>query len=378
MRVLFWSLSFWPNIGGLEILAAKLVAALRDRGHEFLIVAPKTSPELPDAAQYHGIPIERCYFQNTTKPAGIDHLLDVQQKVATLKRLFAPDLVHVNGVGPTDFFHLTTRKAHRAPTLVTLHGEWQPQTDGIVARTLRESDWVAGCCAAVLEHGRRLAPQMAPRSSVIYNGLETPALASEPLPFDRPRILCLGRLSPEKGTDVALASFVSILARFPDARLIIAGDGVLRSDLERQAAAHGIARAVDFIGWVGPDEVPALINTSTIVLMPSRRDSLPLVALEAALMARPIVATRVGGLPEVVVHEETGLLCESENSQALAHAVLYLLSHPDTATRMGASARARAQTLFGWEHHVSAYDTLYRELTAVQADLQRTSSRNRD
>ena len=368
MRVLFWTLSFWPNIGGLEVLAAKLVPALRDRGHEFLIVAPKSSPELPDEAQYHGIPIQRCYFQNTTKPAGIDHLLDVKQKVARLKRHFAPDLVHVNGVGPTDFFHLTTRNAHWAPTLVTLHGEWHPQADGIVARTLRDADWVAGCCAAVLEHGQRLAPQMAPRSSVIYNGLETPALATEPLPLDPPRILCLGRLSPEKGMDVALASFVSILARFPGARLIIAGDGVLRSDLERQAACHGIARAVDFIGWIEPDKVAALINTSTVVLMPSRRDSLPLVALEAALMARPIVATRVGGLPEVVVHEETGLLVENENSEALADAVGFLLSHPEVARLMGEAARARAQRAFSWEHHVNSYDVLYRKLAVEKQE----------
>jgi hypothetical protein len=68
MRVLFWSLNFWPNIGGIEVLAAKLVPALRDRGHEFLVVAPKSSPELSDEAQYHGIPIHRFSFQNTTAP----------------------------------------------------------------------------------------------------------------------------------------------------------------------------------------------------------------------------------------------------------------------------------------------------------------------
>jgi glycogen(starch) synthase len=364
MRVLFWTLNFWPNIGGLEVLAAKLVPALRDRGHELLVVTPKSPPELPDEAQYRGIPIRRLSFQNTASPVGIDHLVEIRRKIAGLKRAFEPDLVHINGVGPTDFFHHTTDDVCKAPLLVTLHGEWHAQADGIVARTLRKADWVAGCSAAVLDRGRRLAPEIAERSSVIYNGLEIPELAPEPLPFNPPRILCLGRLSPEKGMDVALACFVSILDRFPDARLTIAGDGPARRALQEEAAAGGIEHAVDFIGWVAPDKVPSLINASTIVLMPSRQDSLPLVALEAALMARPIVATRVGGLPEVVAHEETGLLVESENSEALACAVVFLLSHPDLAGRMGERARDRTRRVFGWEQHVDSYDGLYSKLAA--------------
>jgi glycogen(starch) synthase len=359
---LFWTLNFWPNIGGLEVLAAKLIPALRDRGHEFLVVAPKSPSDLPDEAQYRGIPIRRLSFQNTTSPGGIDHLVELRKKIAGLKRAFEPDLIHINGVGPTDFFHHTTENVCKAPLLVTLHGEWHSQADAIVAHTLRKADWVAGCSAAVLECGRRLAPEIGDRSSVIYNGLEIPALAPEPLPFDPPRILCLGRLSPEKGMDVALAAFAPVVSRFPCARLIIAGDGPARSQLREQAVAHGIDHAVDLIGWVAPDKVPSLINSTTLVLMPSRKDSLPLVALEAALMARPIVATRVGGLPEVVAHEETGLLVESENSHALGGAVISLLSHADIAERMGSSARVRAQRLFGWERHVEAYDSLYRKL----------------
>jgi glycogen(starch) synthase len=364
MRVLFWSLTFWPDIGGIEVLAAKLLPALRQRGYEFMVVTPQTPAASPRDTQYQGIPITRYTFQNTTEPIGIDHIVAMRRKIADLKHHFAPDLVHINGVGPTDFFHQTTSHAHPAPLLVTLHGEWNHQADAIVGRTLRQADWVAGCSAAVLDRGRRLAPEIEARSCVIYNGLEIPALAPEPLPFDPPRILCLGRLSPEKGMDLALASFVSILERFSNARLIIAGDGRLRGELQHQAAAHGIAHAVDFIGWVAPDKVTSLINDSTLVLMPSRKDSLPLVALEASLMARPIVATRVGGLPEVVAHEETGLLVESENSQGLARAVISLLSHADIAERMGSSARVRAQRLFGWERHVDAYDALYRKLAA--------------
>jgi glycogen(starch) synthase len=285
-----------------------------------------------------------------------------------VKRAFAPDLVHINGVGPADFFHLTTRNAYPAPSLVTLHGEWHQQADAIVGQTLRSADWVAGCSAAVLDCGLRLVPEIAARSSVIYNGIDDPAVARDPLPFDSPRILCLGRLSPEKGIDLAVACFAAVLERFPQARLTIAGDGPLRPELQQQVALSGISHAVDLVGWVAPAKVPSLINASTVVVMPSRRDSMPLVALEAALMARPIVATRVGGLPEVVAHEESGLLVDSEDSAALGRAIISLLSHPEVAGRMGQSARARALALFRWERHVDAYDALYHHVSRARGD----------
>jgi glycogen(starch) synthase len=79
-------------------------------------------------------------------------------------------------------------------------------------------------------------------------------------------------------------------------------------------------------------------------------------------MARPVIAGRVGGLPEVVVHDQTGLLVESENSQALAQAMISLLTQPSQAVRMGQAARERAQAIFGWERCVNAYDALYRKL----------------
>jgi glycogen(starch) synthase len=146
--------------------------------------------------------------------------------------------------------------------------------------------------------------------------------------------------------------------------LIIAGDGPLKADLELQALELKFRDFVDFVGWVIPVMIPSLINTATLVVLPSRSEGLPLVALEAALMARPIVATRVGGLPEVVLHQENGLLVEPEDHNALAEAMAMLLDQPETARSMGEAARCRVQTVFSWDRHVNAYDALYRQLVA--------------
>ena len=105
-----------------------------------------------------------------------------------------------------------------------------------------------------------------------------------------------------------------------------------------------------------------MLNSATVVVMPSRTEGLPIVALQAALMARPIVATRVGGLPEAVLHQETGLLVERGDSKALAEAIAALLAHPEMGSTMGQAARHRAQKLFNLERCVDAYDALYRRL----------------
>jgi glycosyltransferase involved in cell wall biosynthesis len=249
--------------------------------------------------------------------------------------------------------------------LVTLCNDLKRETidhDTSLHGVLRHADWITGVSAAAVAQAQQLVPEIAEKSSVIYNGLDTPVDKPEPLPDDPPRLLCLGRLAPQKGFDLALSAFASVINRFPGARLIIAGDGPDQSALRQQAASLGIENSVEFLGWVLPEQVPGLINTTTMVVMPSRWEGHPLVAVQASLMARPIVGTPVGGLREVVLHEETGLLVEQENPGALADGIMTLLADHDAASEMGHKARQRSQEIFSWEACVNAYDSLYRDL----------------
>lgn len=360
MRVLFWSLTFWPNIGGMEVHAARLLPSLRERGHEFLVVAPKNYLDLPDDDQYCGIPIRRLPFQHSLAPT-IEHVAGVRDQVIRLKREFAADLVHVNGVGAMDFFHVSTAHVHPAPSLVTLHGDWGRLGDTIASLTLRGASWVAGCSAAILARGRQVAPGIANRSSIVFNGIDpgdTPSIAA----VREPKLLYVGRLADEKGADLAIEAFALLAQRMPAARLTVAGEGPLRADLERRAIALGVRAAVDFAGWIVPDRVMRLINEHAAVIMPSRQDSFPLVALEAGAMERPVVASRVGGFPEIVVHGQTGALVEVGDVAGLADACARLLSDPEAAREIGRAARRRVLERFSWSRHVDTYDALYRSL----------------
>lgn len=362
MRVLFWSSTFWPQIGGVEVLTAEFLPTLTARGYDYIVVTPKNFADLPDESYFKGIPVYRFPFQNSPSYGNLDHFTTIRQRISLLKRSFAPDVVHINCVGVDSFFHLSTANAHRAPLLVTLRGKWTTQTKAIVGHILREADWVVTCSSDLLGLARQLVPEIASRSSVIYNGIKAPDLFLRPLPTDPPRLLCVGRLVAVKRFDLALSAFASLHSRFPSMRLNIAGDGPERAELEQQALRLGIRASVDFLGWVAPELVPSLINGATIIMMPSKHEAFPLVALQASLMARPVVATRVGGLAEIIIHGETGLLVEPADSAALARAVAHLLDHPPIATQMGDAARKRALQTFTFERHVNAYETLYAEV----------------
>ena len=366
MRVLFWSETFWPRVGGVENLAARLLPALRDRGYEFAVVTWENI-DSPAEIRYEGIPVYRYPFFLQGREGSLEPLIENRRRVVQLKKQFAPELVHVNSYGNSVLFHMNTAHAYPAPMLVSLHQslpEGPVGSETLLGRILYNADWVTACSAFVLSNVRDLVPEVSQRSSLIYNAREQPTCVLKPTSLDYPRtILCLGRLVHEKGFDVALAAFARIRDRFPDLRLILAGDGPERARLQEQAIELSIADQIQLPGWIAPEAVPELMNTAAIIMIPSRwQEPFGLIALEAAFMAKPIVATRVGGLPEIIAHEKSGLLVEPESSSALADAMAYLLTYPGAAMRLGEAARSRAQQLFAWEDYVDAHDALYRKL----------------
>jgi glycosyltransferase involved in cell wall biosynthesis len=366
VRVLFWSEQFWPTIGGVEVWTSRLLPTLEERGYEFIVVTSHGSLDLPDTATYKGIPVYRFPFWTAITNSDIDLLMRLKGRIGHLKRSFAPHLVHFSLTGPSAYFQLLTAHAYPVPLLISLHDLSDSLLGGpdtLFGRTLLSGDWVNSFSAVVLAEARRLVPEITPHSSVIYHGRDAPALPPRPLPFDPPRLLCLGRLVHEKGFDLAVGAFSALSSRFPGLRLAVASDGPARPILERQVAELGLTDRVDFLGWIEFEKMPALLNSATMIVMPSRLvEGFGLVALEAALMARPVVATRVGALPEVIVDGHTGVLVERDDSHALAEAIAHLLDRPELATRMGEAARRRAQELFSSKRHADAFDALYRRL----------------
>lgn len=366
MRILFWSEGFWPLIGGAEIFGANLVSALQKRNHECIVVTSKDLAELPDESEFKGVPIYRFPFHRALSGSEIDQIFSCRKEVEKLKHTFQPDLIHINGVSPSTVFHLQTAAVHPAPVLVRMNNQMASPTrvgpSTLMQNILVNATWVTSVSKAVQNQVRKAIPDIQSRSSVIYTGVAPPDQAPLPLSFNPPVLLCLGRLVHGKGFDLALTALASIVEQFPNIRMIIAGDGPARPELEQQVGELGLGKIVNFLGWVEPSKVCTLLNTATIVLIPSRQEGLPQTGCQAAMMGRPIVATRVSGLPEIVQHNKTGLLINNEDANALKEGIRFLLNNPRVTIQMGKAARIQSTIKFNWENCVESFEAQYKTL----------------
>lgn len=366
MRLLYWTETYAPLIGGVQTYARQFIRAIQKRGYEVAVVTVRLddSPEneVLDGAVVHRLPIHDVL--RGRDPAAF---LSLRKKIEAIRQEFQPDIGHVNFYGPSIAMYFETNKRAPLPTVVATHMDLSKGGGfgAIVGRAFDQAAWITAVSATALDDLTDAFPDIGGKSSFIYNGLETDDIRPVPLPAGGPQILCIGRLVKEKGFDTALEAFVHIRRSFPDARLTIAGDGPERGPLEQQAQTLGLGDSVSLPGWVAPEAIYDLIGQSTLIVAPSRvREAFGLTALEAALMARPVVATRAGGLQEVVIDGETGYLVPVDDAAALAGRVEEVLGTPSAAERLGEAARVSALARFSIDANAAAYDALYRELTA--------------
>jgi glycosyltransferase involved in cell wall biosynthesis len=190
---------------------------------------------------------------------------------------------------------------------------------------------------------------------VVPNATGGVAAGGEPAAEARGHVLFVGRLRLRKGVEVLLAALARLRERHPEARLLIAGDGEHRRALERTAAQLGVEEAVTFLGRCDAARVRALLAGAGALAVPSIYEGMPLVVLEAMEAGVPVVASRVSGIPEVVVDGKTGWLVPPEDPAALAAALGEALAQPDEARRRGAAGRRRLDERFRPRHAAAAW-----------------------
>jgi glycosyltransferase involved in cell wall biosynthesis len=201
---------------------------------------------------------------------------------------------------------------------------------------------------------------------IVHYGIDASPEPPTPLPEGPPRFLCIGRLIPIKGHIVLLRAFRAALESRPDLKLDIAGRGVLDAGLRDFAAELGVGDSVRFLGHVSP--VARAIEESTAIVVPSIGEGFGMVALEAMERARPVVASAIGGLTDIVREGETGYLVPVAEAEPLTDAMLRLANDPAAAAAMGAAARERALTRFPQVRCTDRTDRLYRDLLAARLD----------
>ena len=211
------------------------------------------------------------------------------------------------------------------------------------------------------------------RITTITNGIDTQRYAAAPslraalrtelgLAADQPVIGCVGRLEPVKGHTHLIQAARAMREKYPRAVFVLAGQGSLREALEREVQTLGLGECVRFLGY--RNDVSRLLAALDIFVLPSLSEGLPLALLEAMAAGVPVVASRVGGIPEVIRDGNNGLLATPGDPGSFAEKLCVLLDRPAFAHTLGATARALVTDRFGLSAMADAYDALYRQLLA--------------
>lgn len=220
-------------------------------------------------------------------------------------------------------------------------------------------DLVVGISTALTNRAKALG---AKETLTVPNGVDFAHLGKVPRGEKHPhRIATVARLSPEKGLPYLLEAFVHVRERFADAELVIVGGGALEAELKALSEQLGIAAQTRFLGAKPNLEAMTEVAKAGIFVLPSLGEGLGIVLLEAQALDVPVVGTNVGGIPDVINHDRTGLLVPAKDAHAIADAVIRLFSEPETGRRLATEASA-GLARFDWNAIVDAYAVIYHRL----------------
>ena len=290
----------------------------------------------------------------------------------------ACDVVHIHQF--SQFVPIVRRLNPHAKIVLHMHCDWVAQLDlEMIGKRLKHADAILGCSEYITGNIRARFPQYADRCITVFNG----ANLEEFHPNGRQsgasaggRVIFVGRVSPEKGLHVLLEAFEKVVARRRDASLEIVGPEfvapmefiVALSDdpmvrglsrfytenyaeyLRRRVRGGSLEGRVAFVGALPHSQLIARLHNADVFVQPSVwGEPFPLSVLEAVSAGLPVVASRIGGLSEMVMDGQTGFLAEPDNPSALAEALLRLLDDRTLARAMGLAGRQRVERMFSWE-----------------------------
>lgn len=328
---------------------------------------------------------------------GLRSLPSAALRLHALLREHAPDLVHTHLYVANQVGRVAARLS-RLPILSTYHdADYEPivrvgnpglsRTTHLLlqlldiaslissrARVVAVSDYVAASVQ------RRLRVP-ASRTTVIHNGVDTTLFRPDArgradartqlgLSASSRILICVGRMTPQKGQSTLIRAMAHIRRSLPESQLLLVGEGDSRQSNEALSVRLGLTAAISFLGarW----DVADLLRASDLLVLPSLHEGFGLVLAEALATGLPVVASRVGPVPEIVSHDATGLLVPPSDPEALAGAILELLTNETRRARMRVSARAEAIERFSLPKMVRALETLYSEMVRLHPGAGRT------
>ncbi len=363
------------GISGAENHLLLLLPGLAARGFDVSAVmlheGEPGAEEFAARLELDGVPVERVRLARAMDPRAFGRIL----RRARRER---PDILHTHLVH-ADFHGLPAGRIARVPGLVSTKHGFNAFRDGkafaAADRTIASLADVQIAISAGLAGYLGEKEGFDPGSfEVVHYGIEG-GLQPPPLP-GAPRLAIVGRLIPIKGHDVLFRALAVARERLRDLTLEIAGEGPLEAELRATVARLGLDDAVSFLGRVAP--AAPVLERARVVVVPSFGEGFGMVALEAMERGRPVIASAVGGLPEIVDDGRTGILVPPGDAGALAEAIVELAADRARAAEVGGAGRTRALAEFSQERCTARTEAVYGAALAAAGERRfRTSSQAR-
>jgi glycosyltransferase involved in cell wall biosynthesis len=355
MKILQHCVYYPPEVGGLESHVAALSEGLVALGHEVRVVTSRSKPDLPPREVRNGVEIHRTWFP-ARNPAG--WILHALASVPTTREGAAwADVVHAQAFASVVPCHVAVvgpGAGKGTPLVATFHTShflvraqepaWKPILGRLVS-------WADHALAASIEIAQ-VAEALAPGHPVeaLTNGVETDRFRPVPPSMTPPPgiryVVVPRRLFPKNGVEFAIRALPLVRAAVPGVEFLLIGDGPERARLEALAATLGVSSATHFLGARPHDEMAGLLCSGELAVFPSLMEATSVAALECMACGIPVVATRVGGLPEIV-DATVGGLVEPADPESLAAGIVQALERED---RYELGLRARQRVVDAWSN----------------------------
>lgn len=375
MRVLLFHFAELGNLGGVEVVVRDLAKEFTERGNPSgiaeIALAWKPKRALPNGIPVWGIAAPS--YTTIGRPRSWASFLRSTLQFKRVVSEFKPDVIHVHypliQCLPCVGAHLLP---HKWRLVVTVHNSdirQAPQEDPRIgpwqARLFNRADAVTAVSQSLLDDTLDLYPIVAMKGRVVHNGVR--AFWFKPLESvteaHEKYVVFVGRLHPMKGVDILLRAWKQIAERFSDTKLWLVGDGPERENLQALAGELGIAPSARFVGSMPQEKLPQLYRDAAAVILPSRREGLPLSLLEAAACGGLCVATSIPGISEIIDDGVTGFLSVPESPDALSSALCRALQvSPQVSRSMRDALQNSIRQTFSEDTMVSSYLDLFRGL----------------
>lgn len=323
-----------------------LAQELVNRGHKVFLILE--SRRVPVSENPHTNPATLIWPSRwPTKPADVRflHMLIRQQRPDCLIASFGPTNLMTTLGGLLRVPHRVAWHSTMSTAIVSDFSNARWKTHYLIWRkkiVYRFATEVIGNSAAAAEDAQRSYGVPARKCHIFYNSLADPLPdLSQHHPISPHRLICVGRLAPSKGQDTLIQAVALLKDTVKELSVEFVGDGPQKAAYQRLAEELGVADRCAFVGYVSHDEVLARMATASVCVVPSRSEAFGWVNIEAMSIGRPVVASNVGGIPEIIRDGQDGFLVPPDAPQALADKLRLILSDPALRAAMGQNARQR-------------------------------------